>query len=418
MNESSPINCAVYARVSTDHGLNQEFNSIHAQIESCQHYIAMNRHQGWTLNETEHIFTDEAISGGTTERPALQQMLKLVKAGKLQVVVIYKIDRLSRNLRDFIDMQELFTKHGCSLASTTESFDTSTSMGRAMLNLVGVFAQLERERTRERIIDKISATKARGLWVGGVVPYGYEAKEGKLIINKALAKLVKQIFEMRSQGAYPQAIATELRKQSTPFFSSRNGKSVWSSRHIHSILRCPVYAGYIQHKEKLYKGIHQSIIDEELWQEVQGLIKTVKAVSKKDPLQYPLRGLMTCEQCGARFITTHTTKKGVCHRYYVCSNRQKNGKEVCDCPILPAEATEQHLAHELQEICQVSELEKLLHRSIPEYKGSLVSECLDTFDKWVKRLTPKQLQALLEQAFEHISFKASDNAFLLTRRNA
>ncbi len=414
MNSTPPITCAIYARVSTDHGLKQEFNSIDAQIESCQHYIAINKMHGWQ-NDSSLIFTDEALSGGNTERPALQKMLKLIRAKKIQVVLIYKIDRLSRNLRDFIEMQELFTQHGCSLVSTTESFDTSTAMGRAMLNLVGVFAQLERERTRERITDKIAASKARGLWVGGVPPYGYLVKDSKLVIDKARAALVQQIYEKRVNGIFPQAIAAELRAQNIPYSSKRHGDTKWTAKHVGAILKCPTYAGYVIHKENRYEGVHTPIIEREQWQLVQSLMERGKAEFKYKNNDSPLRGLITCGQCGKKMMGTYTVCRGVRHRYYVCFNRHKNGKIVCDCPILPAGEAEKHLIGELIELSEDKELEAILHSIIPEYCHSLISDCLHNIDILLSRLNHEQLRELFQATYKKIEFSPAEQAFLLTK---
>lgn len=411
------MNCAIYARVSTDHGLNQQFNSIDSQIETCQHYIATYTERGWKHHK-KHLYIDEALSGGTTERPALQRMLQAIKAGDVQVVDIYKIDRLSRNLRDFVEMQDLFAKHECSLASTTESFDTSTSMGRAMLNLVGVFAQLERERTRERILDKIAATKARGLWVGGIPPIGYETQDNKLIINKDTANTVRLIFKLRAEGKYPQIITQHLREQGILYYTKRVGEKPWTSPRVANVLKCPPTQATSPIKDKLYEGVHEAIIERKQWLKVQKLIseEARKRKALKEQPEYPLRGLLHCAQCGNKFIPSHTKSKGVLRRYYICQTKQKEGRGVCNCPNLNAIQAEEHLMRELHILAQDENILEALYAQLPEYKPELLGDCFYNIELLLDRLSCEDLNKLFAQTYERIEFSPEQSAFLLTKR--
>ena len=187
-----PVRCAIYTRVSTEAGLEQDFNSLDAQYDAAQAYIRSQAHAGWTLIRTR--YDDGGYSGGSTERPALQRLLADVKARKVQIIVVYKVDRLTRSLADFAKLVELFDAHGVSFVSVTQQFNTTTSMGRLTLNVLLSFAQFEREVTAERIRDKVAASKRKGLWVGGMVPLGYELKEGKLFIVDEEAERVRMIF--------------------------------------------------------------------------------------------------------------------------------------------------------------------------------------------------------------------------------
>ncbi len=234
---TKPVRCAIYTRVSTEHGLEQDFNSLDAQHEAAQAYIRSQAHAGWTL--IRRRYDDGGFSGGSTERPALQQLLTDVRARKVDVIVVYKVDRLTRSLADFVKLVELFDKHGVSFVSVTQQFNTTTSMGRLTLNVLLSFAQFEREVTSERIRDKIAASKRKGLWVGGMVPLGYDTKDRKIFINEAEAEQVRTIFrsylklgslnrlmaELRKQGIVTKARTLKTGEREWAVFRSRGGRS-------------------------------------------------------------------------------------------------------------------------------------------------------------------------------------------------
>src|SRR6187551_275242 len=208
---SKPIRCAIYTRVSTDAGLDQEFNSLDAQYEASSAYIKSQAHAGWTL--VRNRYDDGGFSGGSTDRPALQQLLADVKTHKVKIIVVYKVDRLTRSLADFAKLIELFDSHGVSFVSVTQQFNTTTSMGRLTLNVLLSFAQFEREVTSERIRDKVAASKRKGLWVGGMVPLGYELKDGKLSVNQAEADRVRMIFRSYLKLGSLNLLMADLRKR-------------------------------------------------------------------------------------------------------------------------------------------------------------------------------------------------------------
>ena len=200
--ESKKVRCAIYTRVSTDQGLEQDFNSLDAQYDASQAYIRSQQHAGWTLVRSK--YDDGGFSGGNTDRPALQRLLEDVRAGKVDIIVVYKVDRLTRSLADFAKLVELFDRHGVSFVSVTQQFNTTTSMGRLTLNVLLSFAQFEREVTSERIRDKIAASKRKGLWVGGMAPLGYDTKDRKITVNEAEADRVRTIFQSYLQAGQPQ----------------------------------------------------------------------------------------------------------------------------------------------------------------------------------------------------------------------
>jgi DNA invertase Pin-like site-specific DNA recombinase len=265
--------CAIYTRVSTDQGLEQEFNSLHAQREAAQAYVKSQAHEGWKLVR-EH-YDDGGFSGGSMERPALQKLLADIKERRIDIVVVYKVDRLTRSLTDFAKLVELFDEYGVSFVSVTQSFNTTTSMGRLTLNVLLSFAQFEREVTGERIRDKIAASKKKGIWVGGVVPLGYEVRDKKLLVNEEEARTVRMIFERYlALGSLP-ALQRELRTQGivTRKRTLSSGKVIGgvslTNGPLAYMLRNRVYLGEINHRDQSYPGEHQPILDLALFDQVQ-----------------------------------------------------------------------------------------------------------------------------------------------------
>jgi len=270
---SRRIRCAIYTRKSSDEGLDQDFNSLDAQREACEAYIRSQTHEGWVAM-SDH-FDDGGFSGGTTDRPALQNLLEAVRARRIDVIVIYKIDRLTRALADFARLAELFDEHQVSFVSVTQQFNTTTSMGRLMLNVLLSFAQFEREITGERIRDKIAASKKKGLWMGGTPPMGYEAKDRTLVVVPETAEIVRSIFRTYLEvGSVPalvralkeQGIRTNRRKLSD---GREVGGRTFQRGQLYQMLANPLFIGRIRHKDKVYPGHHPPIIDQGLWEAVQ-----------------------------------------------------------------------------------------------------------------------------------------------------
>ena len=408
------VRCAIYARVSTAHGLNMEFNSIEAQQECCQHYIATHVHEGWAQT---HSFVDAAMSGGSMERPQLKALLAAVRKNEVDVIVLYKIDRFSRKLSDFLNMQEILAKHNCSLCSATESFDTSTVMGRAMLNLLGVFAEMERERIRERITDKIAATRARGFYAGGKPPLGYCVDDKKLYPNEH-ADTIKLIYELRLQGHYPTEIAHILNERGIVYpiaCSSKSGR--WPSRKIQDILRCATYAGYSPHKGTLHEGVHAPLVERAAWHRVQDMIKEqaplTRATSKVD---FALRGLMTCAACGATLMPTYTRKGDITHRYYLCRTRHTRGSDTCSCPRLNATQVEEHIKSELLFLGDDVNVVGCVQELLPHESAQRIWDGFGDMESLLGRLSPKQFGKLVKSVFSSIAFCHEQKAFILTKK--
>lgn len=317
------VRCAIYTRKSTEEGLEQEFNSLDAQYEACASYVASQRHEGWTL--VRERYDDGGFSGSTMERPALQRLLADVAAGKVQIIILYKIDRLTRALSDFAKIVEVLDKAGASFVSVTQSFNTTTSMGRLTLNMLLSFAQFEREVTAERIRDKIAASKARGLWMGGPVPLGYRVENRKLLIDEADAVTVRHIFRRYVALGSGQALLEELneqryrtKRQTLANGRVRGGVPLQRGNLFH-MLGNRVYLGEIVHKGTSYPGEHPALIDTELWDQVQVIIATNSVERKTGAnIREPslLAGLIR-DGLGRKMTPSHAVKGARRYRYYI-----------------------------------------------------------------------------------------------------
>ena len=316
------VRCAIYTRVSTDSGLDQEFNSLDAQYDAASSYIRSQAHAHWALVRTR--YDDGGFSGGSTNRPALQQLLADIKAHRINVIVVYKVDRLTRSLADFAKLVELFDAHGVSFVSVTQQFNTTTSMGRLTLNVLLSFAQFEREVTAERIRDKVGASKRKGLWVGGMVPFGYELKDGKLLIVEDEAKRVRTIFKRYLDLESVNRLVVELgergfrskiRKLST---GAVRGGIAFTQGPLFYMLRNRFYIGEVLYKNEICPGPQPPLLNRELFDAVQAKLteqwshRTITR-SKSAAL---LSGLLF-DDAGHPMRPTHATKSGVRYRYYV-----------------------------------------------------------------------------------------------------
>ncbi len=353
MSGNTTHRCAVYTRKSTEEGLDQEFNSLDAQREACEAYVASQAGLGWKLIRTR--YDDGGISGGTMDRPALQRLLYDIAADKVDVVVVYKIDRLTRSLMDFAKIVDVFDAKGVSFVSVTQQFNTTTSMGRLTLNVLLSFAQFEREVTAERIRDKIAASKKKGMWMGGRPPLGFDVRDKRLIANEAEAVTVRRLFDLYLQirsvrrlkaAADDEGIVTKRRS----FASGRiQGGQPFSRGNLYQLLSNPIYVGDIPHKGQTYTGLHEAIIDRETWDAVQAILSD-NTVARRAPknLNSPciLTGLVF-DETGDRLTPSHAVKAGVRHHYYV-SHRLMNALKTDDTGRrLPAQELERPILAEL-----------------------------------------------------------------------
>ncbi|MGB6915374.1 MAG: recombinase family protein, partial [Pseudolabrys sp.] len=316
------IRCAIYTRVSTDAGLDQEFNSLDAQYDAASAYIRSQAHAHWTLVRTR--YDDGGFSGGSTDRPALQRVLADVKARKINVIVVYKVDRLTRSLADFAKLVELFDAHGVSFVSVTQQFNTTTSMGRLTLNVLLSFAQFEREVTAERIRDKIAASKRKGRWVGGMVPLGYELKDGKLLIVADEAEQVRTIFQRYLELGSVNRLVIELRQRNVRSkvrklsTGETRGGVAFTQGPLFYMLRSRFYIGEVRYKNEIWRGPQPPLMKRELFEAVQAKLTEQRShqVTRRTKSAALLRGLLF-DDAGHPMIPTHATKNGVRYRYYV-----------------------------------------------------------------------------------------------------
>ena len=316
------MRCAVYTRKSTEDGLEQEFNSLHAQREACEAYILSQRHEGWTLVETH--YDDGGFSGGNMERPGLKALLDDVEAGLIDVIVVYKVDRLTRSLADFAKIVERLDAKEASFVSVTQAFNTTTSMGRLTLNVLLSFAQFEREVTGERIRDKIAASKKKGLWMGGPVPLGYEVVDRKLIPVAEEAERVRTIMRRYIDSSSANELIAQLEAEGIRTKVQRRtsgphrGGIAFRRGSLFHLLKNPIYRGKIVHKGEVYEGEHDAIVDEELWNGVQQRLQEnapPRRRSRNDPQSALLRGLLT-DPSGRPMVPTYATKGSRRYAYY------------------------------------------------------------------------------------------------------
>ncbi len=334
------LRCAIYTRKSHEEGLDQDFNSLDAQREAGEAYIESQKLQGWRALPTR--YDDGGFSGGTMERPALKQLLADIDDGKVDLIVVYKIDRLSRSLLDFMKMIELFNEKEVSFVSVTQHFSTTDPTGRMFLGILITFAQYEREVIGERIRDKVSAAKRRGKYCGGVPPLGYDVDrdQKKLLVNLEEAKLIQLIFRRYTQLASAQQVAQELNEQGykTKSWTTKKGivreGTQWNTAQIYRQLNNRLYLGEIAYKGKNYPAEHDALIDQKLWDKAQALLaENHRAKSTKARVKTisPLSGVIRCGHCDCSMGITYTKKKDRRYSYYICEKDQK--RPVSQCPI-------------------------------------------------------------------------------------
>jgi site-specific DNA recombinase len=330
------VRCAVYTRKSSEEGLEQEFNSLDAQRAAGEAYIASQSHEGWLL--VPDRYDDGGISGATLERPALKRLLADVEAGRIDCVLVYKVDRLSRSLTDFAKLVDVFERHGVSFVSVTQHFCTSTSMGRLTLNILLSFAQFEREVIGERIRDKFAASRRKGIFMGGHPPLGYDVRDRKLVVNRTEAELVRLIFRRFLDLGSALLLIRELnslghrtKSWMTQAGTSREGRP-FDKGTLYKILRNRTYLGEAVHKGKSYPGEHEPIVDRATWERVHEVLASNakrRGNEARARTPAPLRGLMRCTHCSSAMTPTHTRRRGRLYRYYVCLGASRRGHDTC-----------------------------------------------------------------------------------------
>jgi site-specific DNA recombinase len=366
------VRCAIYTRVSTDSGLDQDFNSLDAQYDAAQAYVRSQAHAHWTLIKSR--YDDGGFSGGSTDRPALQQLLDDVKAHKVNVIVVYKVDRLTRSLADFAKLVELFDAHGVSFVSVTQQFNTTTSMGRLTLNVLLSFAQFEREVTSERIRDKIGASKRKGLWVGGVVPLGYQAKDRKITIVEDEARTVRHIFRRYLELGSLNLLLADRRKAGIktrvrPLSTGRTiGGIPFTRGSLAYFLRNRFYIGQVKYKTEIFGGEQPAILDRKLFEAVQ--VKLDQQRSNHTTTRYASNSLLMgliFDDRGNRMTPTHATKVGVRYRYYISAVlNQGQANKAAEVGRVPAAEIEQLIVARVRQHVRAGDHERDRKFDTPE----------------------------------------------------
>jgi site-specific DNA recombinase len=358
MGDEKILRCAAYTRKSHEDGLEQEFNSLDAQREAAENYIASQKANGWEILPEK--YDDGGFSGGNMERPALKRLLADVKAGKVDIIVVYKLDRLSRSLLDFMKLAEMLEQYNVSFVSVTQDINTSTSAGRMMLNILMTFAQYEREILAERIRDKIAGAKRRGKHCGGPPLLGYDVNPDtkKLLVNKEDAKIIRLIFQRYIELGSARDVAKELNRKGlkSKTWKSKKGRlhkgGVFTPAMIYRTLANSIYAGMVHHNDKVFPGEHKAIIDQKLWDKVKSLMETnrnSRGFVKKE-IESPFKGLLKCGYCGGALGITYTQKKDRRYTYYVCIKNESKAENNCPLARVPTGEIDRVILNQLSSI--------------------------------------------------------------------
>ena len=346
------LRCAVYTRKSSEEGLEQEFNSLHAQREACEAYIASQRSEGWVVLRDQ--YDDGGVSGGTLARPGLKALMQDIEDGLVDVVVVYKIDRLSRSLADFAKLVEVFDRTGVTFVSVTQQFNTTTSMGRLTLNILLSFAQFEREVTAERIRDKVAASRKKGIWMGGVPPYGYRVENRKLIVDEEKAEHVRWMFARFVEIGSATELARQIDQRG---LLTSNGNRM-DKKYLYRVLNNRAYIGEAVHKGESYPGEHDAIIAQETWDKVHTILQESprkRAANTRAETPALLKGLIYGPD-GAAFSPTHTKKRGKLYRYYVSQTILKHGAGACAIGRVPAAEIETAVTDQVRAVFRQPEI--------------------------------------------------------------
>ena len=406
--------CAIYTRKSSEEGLEQAFNSLDAQRETCEAYVLSQKHEGWTVLPA--MYDDGGISGGTMDRPALKRLLADIAGGAVDTVVVYKVDRLTRSLSDFAKIVEVFETNGVTFVSVTQSFNTTTSMGRLTLNMLLSFAQFEREVAGERIRDKIAASKRKGMWMGGLPPLGYDVADRKLVVNDSEAETVRHIFRRYTSLGSVRALREELAaagivsKRRIDRFGRETGGKPFSRGALYLMLQNPIYRGQIVHRQNSYAGQHEAIVDERLWSEVQARLQVnrVDRNTRARAVEPSLLVGLVHDETGERMTPTHANKKGTRYRYYVSQGLIQRGRwrGIETGRRVPAGELEHLVAHRIIDFLAdgpavLGALEPLLPD--PCVRGVLAREAARLAAAWPEQ-SPSDRTSILRRLVERIDF--------------
>ncbi len=346
--DPAPLRCVVYTRKSTDKGLDHAYSTLDAQRDACEQYIRSQAARGWQLSPRR--YDDGGFTGANLERPAFQRLMKDIDEGTVDVVVVYKVDRLSRSLLDFARVMDRFSQAGTAFVSVTQNFSTADAIGRLTLHMLMSFAEFEREMIAERIRDRIAASRRKGKWCTGTPPLGYVLRDKRLQVVETEAEVVRAIFGLYLEEGHARGVTRALnealkRPSLVPFNPAIRNRRRWTRNQVLRILENPLYLGYVPHQGELYPGEHEAILDRETFDRVQALIHHTTITQKRrhsDPA-YLLRGRLFCGECGAAMTTGTSKKRGKDYRYYRCHTRNQRGRDACATPPFSAEPLEDYV---------------------------------------------------------------------------
>ena len=391
--------CAIYTRKSCEDGLELEYNSLDAQYDSAEAYIRSQASNGWRVIPKR--YDDGGFSGGNVNRPALKALMRDIETGEVDVVVVYKIDRLSRSLGDFTDLSKIFERHNVSFVSVTQQIDTSNAAGRMMLNILMSFAQFEREMTSDRIRDKIYATRKKGLWSGGMIPFGYKTVDKRLVPDPVTAPVVRHVFARYAESASAKLVASELQKKFGPrtFGSKKGGDPTWRMMHVYRILRNPVYKGELLHRAtgEVFHGLHEPLVDVALWEDCRRILDESAGLQPSAHRETVaiLKGLVRCGHCGGAMAPVFTVKrKGLRYSYYRCVSSTKVADSECPLRGVSGELLERQVVAQLGTIFKTPEFLRLAAEGSGRTEDA-VREALSDIPAFFGGLFPPERERLI-----------------------
>ena len=402
LSEKKNLRCAIYTRVSDDERLDQEFSSLDAQREAGEYHVKAQAHAGWRV--LPERYDDGGYSAKDLERPAAKRLLQDIKDGKIDVVVVYKIDRMSRNMFDFVDLMKLFERHNVTFVSVTQHFNTETAMGKLILNILQSFAQFEREMTAERIRDKFAASKMKGMWMGGPPPLGYDVADRKLVINTKEAQAVNHIFERYAALKSSTLLRIELKREGyrSKSYISRTQKPVggrdYTKNSILTLLSNRLYIGEMHHRGKYYPAQHKPIVPRELFDRVQEILKDNSKIKVKRTYAVKtkalLKGLIVCGGCEAAMSPGFTRKPNKTYHYYIMNSYRQGSCETCPMKRVPAAEIEAIVSSQLKAVIAspqvIVETWRALKNRNPEYQESDMYDAMRDLNQIWESLFPEE----------------------------
>lgn len=424
MDNKKIIRCAIYTRKSTEDGLDQEYNTLDAQCDAGENYINSQRHEGWRIIPTH--YDDGGFTGGNMDRPALKQLMADIEAGMIDVVVVYKIDRLLRSLTDFVQMVDVFDKHNVSFVSVTQNFNTKDSMGRLTLNILFSFAQFEREVISERIRDKFVASKKKGIFMGGALPLGYKSVDRKLVVVPEEARLIRYIFQRFAEIKSISQLIKELdiNGHRTKMYKSGTGNlrggCKFNRQYIYRILNNQIYLGKIVHMDKVYQDQHEAIIPQDLWNAAHDVLSSDRVkcgnYSRNKNLTL-LRGLVKCECCDCAMTPTFTKKDQRIYCYYTPTSAIHRGYGECKVGPVPAAEIDALVVGHIRKFIESPEIITQTHDKLQsdqhcphDFGLEELRNHIGDFDNFWKNLKPNERNRIAQLLVKEVSINTEEVA--------